>query len=56
LSIIAKWQSVLSGIMILHTLPLYGNLEIAAIPVNLDQLGAQIATDHLVALGIGVPL
>lgn len=56
LSIIAKWQSVLSGIMILHTLPLYGNLEIAAIPVNLDQLGAQIATDHLVALGLGVQL
>jgi 3-oxoacyl-[acyl-carrier-protein] synthase-3 len=56
LSIIEKWESVLGGITILHTLPLYGNLEIAAIPVNLDQLGAQIATDHLVTLGLGVQL
>jgi 3-oxoacyl-[acyl-carrier-protein] synthase-3 len=56
LSIIQAWQTTLPGMTILHTLPTYGNLEIAAIPVNLDQLGSQIKTDYLVTLGLGVQL
>lgn len=56
LSIIQAWQTTLTGITILHTLPTYGNLEIAAIPVNLDQLGSQIKTDYLVTLGLGIQL
>ncbi len=56
MAIIQAWQTTLPGITILHTLPTYGNLEIAAIPVNLDQLGSQIDTNYLVTLGLGVQL
>jgi 3-oxoacyl-[acyl-carrier-protein] synthase III len=56
MALIAAWQAALPGITILHTLAQYGNIVLAAIPVNLDLLGAQIATDHLVTLGLGEQL
>ena len=50
------WTQALPGITILDTLLLYGNIVLAAIPVNLDQLGAQIKTDRLLVLGLGEQL
>jgi 3-oxoacyl-[acyl-carrier-protein] synthase III len=56
MALISAWQAALPGITILQTIEQFGNLVLAAIPVNLDQLGTQIATDHLVTLGLGVQL
>lgn len=56
MALISQWQTALPGITILDTLETYANLVTATVPVNLDQLGAQIATDHLVTLALGVQL
>jgi 3-oxoacyl-[acyl-carrier-protein] synthase III len=56
MALIAVWQTALPGITILDTLETYANLIVATLPVNLDQLGAQIQTDHLVMLALGVQL
>jgi 3-oxoacyl-[acyl-carrier-protein] synthase-3 len=56
MALIAAWQAALPGITILHTIEQYANMVVATIPLNIDQLGAQIATDHLVTLGLGVQL
>ena len=56
MAIISAWQTALSGITILQTISSYANLVLATIPANLDLLGAQIATDYLVTLGLGVQL
>jgi 3-oxoacyl-[acyl-carrier-protein] synthase-3 len=56
MALISQWQSDLPGITILDTLATYANLVTATVPVNLDQLGAKIQTDHLVTLSLGVQL
>jgi 3-oxoacyl-[acyl-carrier-protein] synthase III len=55
-ALISVWQAALPGITILQTIATYANMVVATVPVNLDQLGAQIATDHLVTLSLGVQL
>lgn len=55
-TLIASWQQTLGAITILHTLPQYGNVVLAAIPVTLAARGNEIATDHLILLGLGVQL
>ena len=56
MALISMWQTALPGITILQTIATYANLVVATVPVNLDQLGAQIQTDHLVTLALGVQL
>ena len=56
MTLINQWQTALPGITILQSIETFANLVCATIPVNLDQLGKQIATDHLVTLGMGVQL
>ena len=55
-TLIANWQQTLGAITILHTLPQYANVVLAAIPVTLAARGNEIATDHLILLGLGVQL
>lgn len=56
MALIDQWQTALPGITILQTIPTFANMVCATIPVNLDQLGSQIATDNLVTLGLGAQL
>ncbi len=56
MAIISVWQQALPGVTILQTIADYANLVLATIPVNLDILGQQITTNHLVTLGLGVQL
>ncbi|MEA2196040.1 MAG: 3-oxoacyl-[acyl-carrier-protein] synthase [Solirubrobacteraceae bacterium] len=56
MALISHWQTELPGITILDTLATYANLVTATVPVNLDQLGGQVQTDHLITLALGVQL
>jgi 3-oxoacyl-[acyl-carrier-protein] synthase-3 len=56
MTLIEAWQTALPNLTILQTIAQYANLEVATIPVNLDQLGAQVTTDYLVTLALGVQL
>lgn len=51
---IDAWQSALKPKDLLHTLPEYGNMTSASLPINLDVLADRIATDYVVLLGIGI--
>jgi 3-oxoacyl-[acyl-carrier-protein] synthase-3 len=55
-TLIASWQQTLGALTILDTLAEYANVVLAAIPVTLAARGAEIATDHLILLGLGVQL
>jgi 3-oxoacyl-[acyl-carrier-protein] synthase-3 len=55
-TLIASWQKSLGAVTILDTLADYANVVLAAIPVTLAARGAEIATDHLILLGLGVQL
>ena len=55
-TLIASWQQTLGDITILDTLPQFANVVLAAIPVTLAARGNEIATDHLILLGLGVQL
>ena len=56
MTLIEQWQTALPGSTILQTIPTFANMVCATLPVNLDQVGAQIATDNLVVLGLGAQL
>jgi 3-oxoacyl-[acyl-carrier-protein] synthase III len=55
-TLIASWQQTLGAITILDTLAQYANVVLAAIPVTLAARSKEIATDHLILLGLGVQL
>jgi 3-oxoacyl-[acyl-carrier-protein] synthase-3 len=50
------WRKALPKVTILSTIEQYANIVLAAIPVNLDQLGATITTDNLLVVGLGEQL
>lgn len=50
------WRKRLAGVTILDTLPAYGNVVLASIPINLATYMSSIGDDWLILLGLGAQL
>lgn len=55
-TLIDAWRKALAPITVLDTLARYGNVVLAALPLTLAARIDEVATEHLVLLGLGVQL
>jgi len=55
-ALLDAWHKALPKVTILSTIEQYANIVLAAIPVNLDQLGSTITSDKLLVVGLGEQL